>query len=103
VGASGTQIIAQIMEDYEEVTMPDIEYSIRIVDEDGNGISGEEVSVHYELTHDSDYTDDDGWVTFEKSNLVYDGIRTTVYFKGETLAQDIWIEDGDTFSFTYNY
>ena len=83
--------------------MPQIEYSIRIVDEDGNGISGEKVSVHYELTHDSDRTDGDGWVTFRKSTFIYDGVRTTVYFKGRTLAESIWVEDGDTFSFTCSH
>lgn len=82
--------------------MPEIEYSIRIVNEGGKGISGEEVSVHYDLSHDSDWTDSDGWVTFEKSNLIHDGVRTKVYFKGE-LLDEVWAEDGDTFSFTYNY
>jgi len=81
--------------------MSDINYSIRIVNENGDGISHEEVSVLSTLTNDSDFTDGDGWVTFENSSM-FDGIRIKVYFKGELLGEE-WIEDGDTFSFTYNY
>jgi len=82
--------------------MPQINYSIRVVDNKGNGISGEKVSVHYDFTHDSDYTDNNGWANFEKSNSIHDGVRTTIYFKGKTLAKDVWIENGDTLSFTYS-
>ena len=94
--------VVGMMASTKETRMPDISYSIRIVNEEGNGIASEEVSVHYEMTHDSDWTDDDGWVSFEKSNLVYDGVNVTVYFRGEELEK-VWAEDGDTFSFTYSY
>ncbi|MGB9596299.1 MAG: hypothetical protein ACPL7B_08465 [Candidatus Poribacteria bacterium] len=83
--------------------MPDIRYSIRVVDRNGKGISNEKVSVHYELTFDSNWTDSDGWVTFEKSNLIYNGIKVDVYFRGKLLGKISWAENGDTFSFTYNY
>ena len=74
--------------------MPDISYSIRIVNDNGRGIANEKVSVHYDFTHDSDYTDGDGWVNFYKSNLLYDGADVTIYFKGEELGK-VWAEDGD--------
>jgi len=78
----------------------EIHFSIRVVDADGDGIEGAKVAVHYPWTHDSDYTDDEGWVQFEKETTPWDGIRTTVYVNGELEAEEIWIEDGDTFSFT---
>jgi hypothetical protein len=80
--------------------MPDISYSVRIVDENGDGIGNEKVTVLYDWTNDSDWTDDEGWVTFEKSNLVTPGASVKVYFRGE-LLDEMWVEDGDTFSFTY--
>jgi hypothetical protein len=79
--------------------MPDITYSIRVVDEDGDGIGSEKVTVLYDWTNDSDWTDDEGWVTFEKSNLVRPGASVKVYVRGE-LLDEIWVEDGDTFSLT---
>lgn len=82
--------------------MPDIKYSIRIINENGDGIANEKVSVHYEMTHDSGWTDEDGWVSFEKGNLMYYSVDVTVYFRGEELGK-ICAEDGNTFSFTYNY
>jgi hypothetical protein len=37
----------------------DINFGIRVVDEDGNGIEGARVFVSYALTHQEDYTDSD--------------------------------------------
>lgn len=79
--------------------MPEINYSVRIVDEDGNGVSGKRVSVHYQMTHDSDYTDGDGWVEFTKDNLINPIESAEVYVDGDP-QRSISIRDGDTFSFT---
>ena len=62
--------------------MPDTNYSIGIIEEAGNGIAHEEVFVQYEMSHDSEWTDDDGWVSFEKSNLLHFSVNLTVHFKG---------------------
>ncbi|MCE5319178.1 MAG: carboxypeptidase-like regulatory domain-containing protein [Parachlamydia sp.] len=41
--------------------------SVRVIDEDGNGISGTNVFVHYphESTHDEGYTDSNGCIDFD--------------------------------------
>jgi len=72
-----------------------MEYSVRIVDEDGHGVSGKKVTVHYPWTWSEDYTDEDGWVTFEKSG---GGVTVQVYAGGALLGE-VHAEDGDTFSF----
>jgi len=82
--------------------MPDISYSIRIVDENGNGIPDEEVTVFYTLSHSKEFTDEDGWVTFEKSNMLSDYADGEVYFRGESLGKISASGDGDTFLFTCN-
>jgi len=80
----------------------DINFSIRVVDEDGEGISGASVAVHYDWTHDHGYTDEGGWVEFEKDVMMGDGVSVTVYVDGEEEGK-VWAEDGDTFSFTKTY
>jgi hypothetical protein len=80
--------------------VPDIRYSVRIVNDHGDGIADERVSVQYDLTHDDAWTDRDRWAAFEKSNLVYSGVTVKIYFKGELMGEE-WVEDGATFSFTY--
>jgi len=77
----------------------DVSYSIRIVDSDGDGVEGVRVAVHYPWTHDSDYTDGDGWVSFEKDVPTGNGVRVEVYVDGERVGNP-WVEDGDTFSYT---
>lgn len=77
----------------------DINFSIRVVDEDGDGVEGCDVFVSYPWTNDKDTTDGDGWVHFEKDTSPWRGIETTIYVGGEVQAEDIWIEDGDSFSY----
>ena len=77
-----------------------ISFGIRVVDVDGEAVVGAKVAVHYPMTHDSDYTDEDGWVQFDKDTMPWDGIRTTIYVNGDLQAEEIWVEDGDTFSYT---
>lgn len=78
----------------------DICFSVRVVDEDGDGLEGIEVKVSYPWTHDEDYTDEDGWVHFQKSRGMWNGVRTDIFVKDEKMADQIWIEDGDSFSYT---
>lgn len=79
-------------------------FSIRIVDEDGDGVSGIEVSCHYSgMTHESDYTDDDGWANFTLyKNVFFSGYPylENVYVDGEdVLPETVQPEDGETYSF----
>jgi hypothetical protein len=78
--------------------MPMIKYSIRVVDENGEGVNRRGVAVHYDLTIDEDYTDDDGWVKFKKENKLEPSARATVYINGDDVGE-INAHDGDTFSF----
>lgn len=78
--------------------------SVRVVDEDGNGISGVEIMIFFRLLegHDSGYTDDDGWAEFSYDAIDDDKqmLCTKLYIDGDPVAEDFWVEDGDTFSFT---
>ncbi len=79
-------------------------FSIRIVNDDGDGISGVEVSVHYASVlagyHKSD-TDSDGWAQFDiESAPPWGSLIETVYANDEKVGGDINPDDGDTFSFT---
>lgn len=82
--------------------MSDINYSIRIIDDKGRGIPNSKVHVHYDMTHDSGFTDSDGWVSFRKNSLMYNAAYVKVYFRDKKLGE-VWAEDGKSFSFTYNY
>jgi len=79
--------------------MPDLSYSIRIVDDDGEGVAGVKVTVHYATTYHTDHTDSEGWVSFEKYNIINESANGTVYVDGEQVGE-IDIRDGETFSFT---
>lgn len=82
--------------------MPDINFSIRIIDEKGRGIPNFKVIVHYDMTHDSGFTYSDGWVSFRKYTFSYSGANVKVYFRDKLLGK-VWAEDGKSFSFTYKY
>lgn len=81
-------------------------FSIRVVDADGNGVSGAKVS--YQCGHLSgvgtEYTDDDGWVTFP---IIHETLGSGVipirciWVNGEEVSDEVhYPDDGDTFSFT---
>lgn len=80
-------------------------WSVRVVDEDGNGVSG--VKVSYQCGAMSgvgtEYTDYDGWAEFEIVNQVLGGGPIAVHriwVDGEEVSDDhFYPEDGDTFSF----
>ena len=74
-------------------------FGIRIVDVDGNGIEGAEVRADFPYATESNCTDKDGWVRFERNHAFGDAIRTTIYVDGEMKAENIWIENENTYSF----
>lgn len=97
-----------------EESGPDNEicFSIRIEDEDGEPIKGLDVKVWYKhgawgaipAYADVAETDSDGWAQFEKTapfrKMMDGGIEIDVKVKNTLLAEDIRVEDGDTFSYT---
>jgi hypothetical protein len=78
----------------------DIEIGIRVVDEDGEGVQGARVFISYPFTHQEDYTDEDGWVHFERPETIHGGVRADIFVNGEQVADNVWIEGEETFSFT---
>jgi hypothetical protein len=81
-----------------------ITFSIRIVNEDGEGISGVRVYVLYRLTEDTEYTDDDGWAHFTKvgfdASLMQSAHLGEVKANGKTLDEDVSVDNGETLSYT---
>jgi len=81
-------------------------FSIRVVDEEGDGIEGVKVSCNYGLLNGigEEYTDEDGWARFT--------IHSTSFVDGKCHVKNIWIngdevsgetkymDDGDTLSYT---
>lgn len=90
----------------------DINFSIRIVDDEGDPIEGVTVKVWYKFGAwgaipwypDENDTDEDGWAQFSKSapvrKMMGDGIDIEVKVKSTVLAEDARVEDGETLSFT---
>jgi len=78
-------------------------FSIRVVDEDGNGVEDVTVTCDYQLGgQGTEYTDSDGWVTFPilKGFTASSYGINTVYINGEEVKDFFYPEDEDTFSFT---
>lgn len=78
----------------------DINFDIRVVNDDGDGVEGIPVFVSYSITHQEDYTDEDGWVHFSRGGTIHGGVRADIFVKSQKVDEQVWIEDGDTFSFT---
>jgi len=85
--------------------MPEINFSIRIVDEDGDPRKYINVFVHYsDFTHDEESTDDDGWVSFERNTVFNHSVTIDeLIVDGDVIDKNISVEDGDTLSFTVGY
>ncbi|HOI31070.1 MAG TPA: hypothetical protein PLZ15_15095 [Melioribacteraceae bacterium] len=66
--------------------MPRIYYSLRIVDDQGNGIPDSEVRVHYDFTKDIRITDAEGYVTFRKNNFMSNAAYVKIYLNGKKLG-----------------
>lgn len=98
--------------DEESGSDSEIHFSIRIVDDEGDGIEGVNVKVWYKFGAwgaipsypDEVETDENGWAHFSKtapvSKMMDGGIDIDVKVRDTTLAEDTRVEDGDTFSYT---
>jgi len=81
-------------------------FSIRVVDDDGDGVEGAKVS--YQCGRLSgvgtEYTDSDGWAEFEIiGETLGPGVIPirTIWVNSEEVSDEvIYPKDGDTFSFT---
>lgn len=75
-----------------------ISFSVRVVDEDGDPRKGISVYANYGLLHGghSEYTDEDGWATFEPSG---DYTTAEIIVDGDNQGE-YPISEGETFSFT---
>ena len=77
-------------------------FSIRIVDEDGNGVNGARIDLRWYTAlleppvQDYEFTDSDGWATFDIQKIALE----KVYVNDELVAEDLEPDDGDTFSLT---
>ena len=76
-----------------------INFAIRVVDVNGNGVKDAQVSVQYPWADDSGCTDEDGWVRFEREFVFGNAIPTAIYVNGEIKDERVWIEDENTFSY----
>lgn len=79
-------------------------FSVRVVDQEGNGIEDAVIYAHYHWLRadDRERTDEDGWAHFKTNftGLVSRGLHTTITVDGEVQADQILVEDGDSFSYT---
>lgn len=73
-------------------------FSVRIVDEDGNGVEDKLVTASFGVTHGQkeDFTDEEGWAQFETFG---DYTSAKIYVDGECLGE-CDLEYDDTCSFT---
>lgn len=81
--------------------MADIEFGIRVVDEDGNGVEGAKVYISYPLSWSEEYTDEDGWAHFERDRTMHGGVRVDIYVNGEKVDDEVWIDEGGEVTLSY--
>jgi uncharacterized GH25 family protein len=79
--------------------MPKINFSIRVVNNDGKGVKGIKVFINYGMTHHQDTTDGDGWVKFNKDQFLHSSASGEVYINSRSQGQYSF-SDGATYSFT---
>jgi len=75
-----------------------MEFSIRIVDTDGNPRSGVRVLINWSWTTSDEYTDEDGWAEFDAGDGTSPSTGS-LSADGEDLGKVVF-EDGETYSFT---
>lgn len=77
---------------------------IRVVDDDGDGIEGASVSMHFFGLvggYLAEYTDEDGWAFFEiESTHSSEMIIETIYVNGNEVDSDLTIRDGESLSYS---
>ena len=78
--------------------------SIRIVDDDGDGVEGARVSIHFFGLvggHLIEYTDEDGWAFFEIDSASSSSKNVeTIYVNGEEVDSGLTIDDEETLSYS---
>lgn len=85
--------------------MPDVSFSIRIIDEDGcaqEGVSVFVCEVGLFPYSENQYTDIDGWVYFTFDSIISDSVSVNISIGVDLLIEDYTFEDGDSASFTYS-
>ena len=91
-------------ENDEEGERNTVNFSVRIIDEEGSPKNGVVVYVTYSYITESETTDDDGWAYFSKvcfSKSMSGGVGAKEIGVGDTvLKENAFLEDGDSFSFT---
>lgn len=83
-------------------------FSIRVVDEDSDPLSGIEVTVFYGASgggllpggSETRYTDSDGWAEFEIFIGTWGSLIEKVYVGNELVDTSLTPDDGDTYSYT---
>lgn len=81
-------------------------FSIRIVDGDGEGVQGVDVTCKYGIISgvQSEYTDEDGWASFpvvEETTSSWHISVTTIWVNSVDMdVESFRPDDGDTMSFT---
>lgn len=76
-------------------------FSVRVVNEDGVGVPGVEVSCHYPLTYQTRHTDSDGWAEFDvHGGLMSFPVVDHLYINSVEVDTSLKTEDGDSFSYT---
>jgi uncharacterized GH25 family protein len=82
----------------------ELNFSIKIVDNRRDGISGARVTVFFAGligTHSEGSTDSDGWVEFVSHHTMWGHLVESVYVDGEKVSEGFSLDDdGETFSFT---
>lgn len=77
--------------------------SVRVVDDDDEGVSGAKVTLMGSLLggYLTEYTDDDGWAEFEIDAMSDDSdwILDNIYINGEEVSGSVAVSDGETMSF----
>ncbi len=78
----------------------DINYSIRVINEDGDPEEDARVKVTYIVSHETGDTDEDGWVQFNTTSITNQTVDVEVSINGDSVGKLEEVGDGDTFSFT---
>jgi len=85
-------------------TKVDVNFSIRIVGDDGDPVSGVKVTVSENVllghASESEYTDRDGWVSFGWNTIMENFYDVSVYVEGTKVGRYTF-RDGDSTSFVY--
>ena len=78
--------------------------SIRVVDDDGEPLSGRKVHISFSFWdgYDTVYTDDDGWAEFEYESIDADKQMYVddIYIDDVHVGEDFYLSNGDTKSYT---